>query len=412
MADFHQTGVIATLPRFPCADLDRQERDLEAFARARPITLALPSLVCELDRPALWRIVNELKDVTYLDQVIVSLDNADAAGFQRAKAFFAILPQDVRIIWHGGDRMGSLYNLLDRHGLSVGTGGKGRGVWSMINYALATGGDRVLAFHDCDIINYERGLLARLCYPIAHPNFKYEFCKGYYPRVNGRMFGRVTRLFVMPLIRAAKTVLGECPMLSYLDSFRYPLAGEFAMTTELARTYRVPGDWGMDIGLLAEVYRNTSPQRICQVELIETYEHKHQPISQTDPERGLFKMSTDIAKTFFRNMASEGTAFSDGVMGSLLTAYRVAAADMIGKCHDIAAINALPFDWHEEERAVATFAEGLRIGAETYLAGQLPSPELPNWNQLVSAVPDFPARLRGAVVADNQDQEQHGVCVA
>lgn len=412
MADFHQTGVISNLPRFPAANLGRLEKDLEKLSQARPITLALPSLISELDRPALWRIVNELKEVTYLRQIIVSLDNADDAGFRRAREFFGALPQDVKIIWNGGDRIGKLYRLLRRHGLETGTGGKGRGVWAMIVYALAEGGSRVMAFHDCDIVNYERGLLARLCYPIAHPNFNYEFCKGYYPRVNGRIFGRVTRLFVMPLIRAAQTVLGHTSMLSYLDSFRYPLAGEFALTTELARVNRIPGDWGMDFGLLAEVFRNTSLQRICQVELIETYEHKHQPISEFDPERGLFKMSTDIAMTFFRTMASEGAVFSGGVMGTLLTAYRSAAEDMIGKYHDIAMINTLPFDWHEEQRAVTTFTKSLRMGAESFLAGPMENPEMPSWNQVISALPDFPAMLRDAVEADNEDRKIHGYRVA
>ena len=37
-----------------------------------------------------------------------------------------------------------------------------------------------LAIHDCDIVTYDRSLLARLLYPVAHPQFNYEFCKGYY----------------------------------------------------------------------------------------------------------------------------------------------------------------------------------------------------------------------------------------
>ena len=412
MGDFHQTGVISTLPRFPTACLERLEADLHQFALAKPITLALPSLISELDRPALWRIVNELKEATYLRQIVVSLDNADEAGFQRAREFFAVLPQEVRIIWNDGGRISELYRRLDQQGLRTGPGGKGRGVWAMIAYGLAEGGSAMMAFHDCDIVNYERGLLARLCYPIANPNFNYEFCKGYYPRVNGRIYGRVTRLFVMPLIRAAQTVLGPSAMLSYLDSFRYPLAGEFALTFELARANRMAGDWGMDFGLLAEVFRNTSTQRICQTELIETYEHKHQPISELDPEKGLFKMSTDIAKTFFRNVGAEGTVFSEGVMGMLSTAYRAAAEDMIGKYHDIAMINALPFDWSQEERAVATFAEGLRRGAEAYMADPLENAELPNWNQIVSALPGFAAQLCDAVEADNEDRKVYGYRVA
>jgi glucosyl-3-phosphoglycerate synthase len=362
----------------------------------------LPSLISELDRPALGKIVSELKQVKYLHQIIVSLDQADGDGFRRAREFFGVLPQDVKIIWNDGDRVQRLYRLLDECGLKTGNGGKGRGVWVSLGYALAEGRSHMVALHDCDIINYERGLLARLCYPIANPGLGYEFCKGYYPRVNHQIYGRVTRLFVMPLIRAMQTVFGYTPMLLYLDSFRYPLAGEFAMTADLARVNRLQGDWGLDFGLLAEVFRNSSTRRICQVDLIETYEHKHQPISEADPEKGLFKMSIDIARAFCRTMVLEGAVFSDDTIETLRTAYVAIARDMIRKYHDTALINTIPFDRDREELAVKTFAEGLRLGVGSFRDAPLENPKMPNWNQVTAALPQFPAMLQEAVERDNQ----------
>jgi glucosyl-3-phosphoglycerate synthase len=407
MGDFHQTGVISTLPRFPVASLERLEADLEKFSEVKPITLVLPSLISELDRPALGRIVAELKEVKYLHQIVVSLDKADSDGFRRAKDFFGALPQNVKIIWNEGDRIRELYGLLNRRGLKIGTGGKGRGVWVSLGYALAEGRSQIVALHDCDIINYERGLLARLCYPIANPSLNYEFCKGYYPRVNDHIFGRVTRLFAMPLIRAMQKVFGYTPLLVYLDSFRYPLAGEFAMTADLARVNRLLGDWGLDFGLLAEVFRNSSTQRICQVDLIDTYEHKHQPISEADPEKGLFKMSIDIAGAFCRTMVSEGEVFSDDAIETLRMAYVSTARDMIRKYHDTAMINNIPFDRDREDLAVKTFAEGLRLGAGSLRDAPLESPEMPNWNQVTSALPRFPAMLKEAVDSDNERGKIH-----
>jgi glucosyl-3-phosphoglycerate synthase len=76
-----------------------------------------------------------------------------------------------------------------------------------------------------------------------------------------------------PLLRAMKSVLGALPLLEYLDSFRYPLAGECSLTTDLIRINRIPSDWGLEVGVLAEVFRNCSLKRICQVELVENYEH-------------------------------------------------------------------------------------------------------------------------------------------
>ena len=400
MGDFHQTGVISTLHRFGNASLGRMERELETFSAARPITLVLPSLVSELHRPALQRIVSELKEVKYLHQIIVSLDNADGDGFGHAKEFFSVLPQKVRIIWNSGQQITRLCDLLDQHDLKIGNGGKGRAVWIALGYALAEGRSHAIALHDCDIVNYERGLLARLCYPVANPKLNYEFCKGYYRRVSDRIYGRVTRLFVTPLIRALQEVFGYKPVLVYLDSFRYPLAGEFALTAELARVNRMQSGWGMDFGVLTEVFRNSSAQRICQAGLIESYEHKHQPISQADPEKGLFKMSIDISRVAFRTMVSEGAVFSEGVVETLLTTYFRMARDMIRKYHDDAMINDLPFDRSQEDLAVRTFAKGLQIGADSFLADPLADPEMPNWNDVTSAIPEFPAMLREAVEGD------------
>jgi glucosyl-3-phosphoglycerate synthase len=174
------------------------------------------------------------------------------------------------------------------------------------------------------------------------------------------------------------------------------------MTADLARVNRLQGDWGLDFGLLAEVFRNSSTRRICQVDLIETYEHKHQPISEADPEQGLFKMSIDIARTFCRTMVLEGAVFSDDAIETLRTAYVSIARDMIRKYHDTALINSIPFDRDCEELAVKTFAEGLRLGVLSFRDAPLENPKMPNWSQVTAALPWFPAMLQEAVERDNQ----------
>ena len=74
-----------------------------------------------------------------------------------------------------------------------------------MGFMLAATKVEAIALHDCDITTYQRDLLARLIYPIANPQFNYEFCKGYYARIaNGKFNGRVSRLLVSPLIRALK----------------------------------------------------------------------------------------------------------------------------------------------------------------------------------------------------------------
>ncbi len=239
----------------------------------------LPCLISELRGDGLKGIVDILRGVRYLRQIVVSISGSeDRADYEEMRRFwdgvFTIDGEPPVLLWNSGRRVEGLFQQLRDEGLDPGANGKGRSTWIAYGYVLASNVARVIAVHDCDIRTYSRELLARLCYPTANPNLHYEFAKGYYGRVTDRLYGRVTRLFVTPLLRAMKAVLGSVPLLDYLDSFRYPLAGECSMTTDLARINRIPSDWGLEVGMLAEVYRNCSLKRICQVELAENYDHR------------------------------------------------------------------------------------------------------------------------------------------
>lgn len=401
MADFYQTGVVATFHRLGKVDLKRMDHELEEFNRQRPIALVLPSLYAELEAPAIQQIVEEIKQVPYLNEIVVTMGRTNREQYFKAKEFFSSLPQRTRIIWNTGPGIGKLYKLLEENALSVGEDGKGRSCWTAYGYILSRDESKAIALHDCDIVNYSRELLARLCYPVASPNIDYAFCKGYYARVTDRMHGRVTRLFITPIIRSLKKLLGTLPLLDYLDSFRYPLAGEFSMSADLPRINRIPGDWGIEIETLAEVYRNCSLKRICQVELCETYEHKHQPLSAEDPEKGLMKMSIDISKAIFRNLAIEGAPLSESLFKTLVVNYLRTAQDTIKRYHDDAAINGLVFDRHQETKMVEAFTDAIQIAGKEFLENPLYSPLIPNWNRVTSAIPDFLEKLQAVVEEEN-----------
>src|ERR1043165_2474323 len=305
MSDFFQTGAIATLPRLGRAGVSRLEKELNAFSAETPIALVLPCHAKELGTRALKLILRELKNVTYLKQIIVGVDQAGPREWKRARRFFAQLPQKPTLLWVQGPRMQRLYRLLEQADLNIGFPGKGRNVWTCFGYVLASEQSRMVAVHDCYIVTYGRELLARLCYPVAHPAMGFDLCKGYYARYTTKLNGRVMRLLVTPLVRSLISILGPQPFLIYLDTFRYPLAGEFCLDVDLLRRVRVPADWGLEVGLLADVFRNASAKSICQSELCETYDHKHQELSARDPDKGLNKMAIDIAKSVFRTMAAE-----------------------------------------------------------------------------------------------------------
>ena len=402
MSDFYQTGVISTLHRFPGSKLEKMESELKKFQRKQPVTLLLPSLWSEFEGPAMPKIVEQLRQVKYLRQIVVVLDKADQEQFRKARAFFSDFSTPVRIIWNDGPRISELYHLLEHNNIPAGPRGKGRSVWLGMGYIMADEKSYAIALHDCDILTYTRELLARLCYPVSNTSMSYEFAKGYYARVSDHFNGRVTRLLVTPLVRTLEKMAGYVPFLVFLDSFRYPLAGEFAMTTDLARIVRIPSDWGLEVGMLSEVFRNCAPRRICEVDICESYDHKHQSLSQDNPDEGLNRMAVDIAKHLFRTLASEGVSISDGFFKSVKAAYLREAQDAIRKYADDAAINGLHFDRHAEGTAADMFAKALDLAAKTVLEDPLGTPLISNWNRVTSAIPDILEKLQAAVEEDNK----------
>ncbi|MBM3855822.1 MAG: glycosyl transferase [Verrucomicrobia bacterium] len=403
MADFFQTGAIATLHRLGRTDLPRLERDLTGFAAETPIALVLPCHIRELGTKALRGIARELRGVPYLRQIVVGIDGATRKrDWRRARHFFQQLPQKPRLLWNDGPRMTALFKKLEEAEISPGAGGKGRNVWICFGYVLASEQARMVAMHDCDIATYDRELLARLCYPVAHPALGFDFCKGYYARVTDRLNGRAMRLFVTPLIRALRAILGQHPYLVYMDTFRYPLAGEIALDVDLVRRVRIPHDWALEVGTLAEVYRNCAPRAICQSELCEVYDHKHQELSIRDPEKGLNKMAIDIAKSVFRRMAAEGIKLDAGLFDTLLSAYSRQAEDTLRFYAADAALNGLVYPRHEEEMAVSMFVRSISAAAKTFQDDPLWTPLIANWNRVESALPSFLDELRETVRLDNE----------
>ncbi len=402
MSDFHQTGLVTTLHRLGRPSLDRLEAELKHFARERPIALVLPCLYTEIEGSALTGIVDVLRRVPYLQQIIVSVSGSAAqADFKAVQKFFASVPEAV-CVWGGGPTVGELLARLSDNGLPPGPDGKGRAVWIGAGYALSGGVAQALVFHDCDVVTYQAEFLARLCFPVVHPNLDYDYCKGYYGRATDRLHGRVTRLLVTPLVRSLKQTLGSLPLLEFIDSFRYPLAGEFALKTDLARQIRIPNDWGLEVGLMAEVLRNASPHRVCQVELCDNYDHKHQELSPDDPSRGLHRMVIDIATSLFQNLAGVGVQFDAGFLNTLGAAYLRQAQDSVSAYADEALINGLHFDQHGEELMVETFTAGLRAAGLAFVRDPMRSPLIPNWHRVIAAFPEFLADLRYAVELDRR----------
>lgn len=405
MTDIFQTGEIATIHKFTTSDVQVLETKLEKNCRNYPIALIIPALKRDFFSEANDNILKVLGKIHYLEEVIYPIDDFQSQQeFQAARNKIKHINNvKMTLIWNDGPRIQSLYKTLNDNGLYTGTQGKGRTAWFACGYALSKASFRSIVLHDSDVVTYDREFLARLCLPLTTSHFDYEFCKGYYSRYKDKLYGRVTRLFVFPLIEALLKSVGPVHFLQYLAAFRYPLAGEFALSTRLAKTIRIPSDWGLEIGTMAEIFRKCSPRRICQIELCGRYDHKHQVLSPEDKNKGLHKMSIDIARSLFTNLATFGVNI-EGHLKTIRASYLRNAQDMILKYAADSYINNLMFDRHQEELTVETFCSGLEDASEIFLDNPLGATQIPNWSRVYAAIPDFQETIVDAVEKDNNDK--------
>ncbi len=397
MGDFQQRGTITTLPRLVRVDQAEREAELMQFSSRAPAALVIPCLASEMDRPALQEIICELARVPYLDTIVVSLDAACESDYQRALSFCSQLGQRAVVIWNDAPAIQTLAREIEDQTVSLGPRGKGKAVWMAFGYLLGEGRVGCVALHDADLLGYERTLLDNLLFPILHPSLDFSFCKAYYARFSDRLHGRVTRLLMRPLLQAMSDVVGRNPYLSYLAAFRYPLAGELALDADLLRWIRVPGDWGLEMGVLFELIRHRSSRRICQVDVADRFEHKHQELSPDDPTRGLHRMAIDIVKHLLRTLAAAGAVLPVGTFKSMRVAYQRYAEDAVADSYALSVFNGLSYDRHEEERAVETFGRALGEGCEQFVSDPLGTPALPNWARVQSAAPEIGERFVRAV---------------
>ena len=403
MGDFSQNGIVSTLHDFGTKSTTEIEKDLLNFSKERKMELILPCLYSELEGSALPNIVDQISKTKYLNHVIIGLDKASESQAKKSWKFFKKINVPFTILWNDGPKLKELDNELKKKNLAPNQMGKGRNVWYCIGMCIARDTARSVALHDCDIKTYDRRMLAKLFYPVVNPLFNFEFCKGYYPRIaNNKMNGRVARLLVGPLLTALEKTIGQSDYLNFMKSFKYPLAGEFSFRRNVLPELRISSDWGIEVGILSEMQRSFSPNNICQVDLADSYDHKHQDLSIDDETKGLSKMSIDIIKTFIKKLATQGNSFSRETFRSLKATYYRSALDLIDIYRSDAAMNGLKFDSHKEEEAVELFAVNIMKAGEAFYINPMDTPFIPTWSRVKSAIPDFLVRLNEAVSEDNK----------
>ncbi len=279
---------------------------------------------------------------------------------------------DTELLWCNSEPVESL---LARAGVPIDRG-KGRDVWLALGVAAAD--HEYIVVHDADATTYSAAHVPRLLAPLAHG---YSFSKGYYARIeDDRLYGRLFRLFVAPLIRVLSD-RHHAPVLRYLDSFRYALAGEFAMTAEFARSIRAQPSWGLEIGTLGEAFDHCGFEGTAQVDL-GFHAHDHRAVSG---ETGLADMAEHVGNALFRVLDDHGL---DVEYGTLPAAYRRTANRLVEQYALDASINGLGVDVAAECEQVDAYSAAVTPPGE--------DERLPAWKD----APLSPADLdRGAARA-------------
>jgi glucosyl-3-phosphoglycerate synthase len=362
-----------------------------------PSGLIIPILGDDIRSIGIPKMVQELNQCEYLTKIIIALSTNDLKDYNEALRLSKNFKVPCKVAWCNKPEVLSVLEELKHKGLDVTTlQGKGKDVW--IATGIASLDLFAFALHDADIVTYDKMMPTKLLYPIIEPKLDFFFSKGYYARINTtnhKLYGRVNRLFIGPILEVLQEKLQYSKFLTYLQSFSYPLAGELAVYSDLVTHLRIPNDWGLELGLLAELYRNAAYRRICEVDL-GIYDHRHKNMN-TD---SLLKTAEDSFITLLRTLTeTENIEVSHPFLVSLQVAFRRLAQDKIRQYHAEAICNNFEFNRHEEEVDVDSLSNVILIGGKKYLENPVRA-QLPDWLRAIAAMPDIRERLRDQAIED------------
>jgi glucosyl-3-phosphoglycerate synthase len=366
--------------------------------------LVIPLLASEFtepeNRPVLDNILKQLKDTSYLSQIIFGLDRAsEAEAFLLSDMIKKYGLRNHLIQWNNGPGFSSIYEQLNEAGFHIQEQGKGKNMFLSFGIAIALGAESI-GLIDADIRTFKRVQLDRLFYPVVVLN--YDFSKAYYARIMGReLYGRVKRLLLDPLLLALKrkfTDSQEEKMLRLVDfllGFHYQLSGEVAFHVDLLKKMRFATNWGVEVFTLIEVYRKaSSPAQVMFAE--EPFDHKHQELSESDQTKGLNRMAVDIVTTLMNALViEEGLEISDTFFQDLATTYQAVAEDQIKKYSDDASFSNLKHDRDAEEFMVKNVFRNSILDAGELLTSPYRMTE--RFLRLVNSYPEFRPYLKNGL---------------
>jgi len=273
------------------ADEFKQLNELVELKRQQGVTisLALPALN---EEETVGKVIGMMKkelieNFPLLDEIVLM----DSNSTDRTRAIAEKEGVPVYIHQH----------LLERLGARRG---KGEALWKSL---LVTRGD-IVVWIDTDIVNIH----PRFVYGIIGPlllNPQVQFVKGFYRRplkVGEKMQagggGRVTELTARPLLNL---------FYPELSGVVQPLSGEYGGRREALERAPFFSGYGVETGLLIDIYERYGLNAVAQVDLLERIHHNQ-------PLEALSKMSFAIIQTVMRKLESRfGRAVLEDVNRSM-----------------------------------------------------------------------------------------------
>ena len=342
MSDFAQHGPILTLPCLETSSADALEHEvLPHLTQRNPVALILPCIAADALADPLRQILECLEKTIWIQHILVPVNGLSPEDFKvAATALLNSYPQLPLTVLHTDADLPQLQP------------GKGSNVLNALRLLKSQSFTGIVALQDADHVSFRSDALARLVHPVVDRTFGLELAKQFYSRCDHRLHGRVSRLFLAPLLETLTTTL-PANLARFLNAFRYPLAGECALSMRFAEHIQIPAGWGLEIALLTEAHRILSPEAVCQVGSPRPHQHRHHQDSQH-----LLEQCRAILNTLATHPSSEGKLTQEALL-NLQPLFAQAQLRALRSSSLVARANALQYDTESEFELAALVSTSL-----------------------------------------------------